>query len=214
MRELLVRPPTARYNQSDLETIALEVEQLTEAVKQDANTQYAGQYVFSGTRDHDRSLRAGRKRRIPGQRRNDQPRGRSRRVGDDHHQHLDAARQRRSLRRRQAARHVAHDRQTPARRHRRRPRRAGLDRPEEPRTRTSERSASCRRPPGRVTDQLQTAISRNEDLQGSISESLSNTDATNIAAASIAYSNEQAAYEAALRAGASIVQESLLNFLQ
>ncbi len=36
-------------NQSDLETIALEVEQLTEGVKQDANMQYAGQYVFSGT---------------------------------------------------------------------------------------------------------------------------------------------------------------------
>jgi flagellin-like hook-associated protein FlgL len=31
--------------------------------------------------------------------------------------------------------------------------------------------------------------------------------------ASIDYSNQQAAYDAALRAGASIVQESLLNFL-
>ena len=43
---------------------------------------------------------------------------------------------------------------------------------------------------------------------------LANLDDTNIAAASIAYANEQAAYEAALRAGATIVQESLLNFLQ
>ena len=67
---------------------------------------------------------------------------------------------------------------------------------------------------GSATDQLQTALTRNEDLQTSITEALSNTDDTNIAAASIAYANEQAAYEAALRAGASIVQESLLNFLQ
>ena len=37
------------YNNNDLETMALQVEQLTESVKQDANTQYAGQYVFSGT---------------------------------------------------------------------------------------------------------------------------------------------------------------------
>ena len=37
---------------------------------------------------------------------------------------------------------------------------------------------------------------------------------TNIAEASIAFANEQAAYTAALRAGANIVQESLLNFLQ
>ncbi len=43
---------------------------------------------------------------------------------------------------------------------------------------------------------------------------LSNTLDTNVAQVSIAYANEQAAYEAALRAGASIVQESLLNFLQ
>ena len=65
-----------------------------------------------------------------------------------------------------------------------------------------------------MTDQLQTAMSRIESLQGSITASLSNTEDANIAETSIAYSNEQAAYEAALRAGASIVQESLLQFLQ
>ncbi len=67
---------------------------------------------------------------------------------------------------------------------------------------------------GSATDQLQTALSRNEGLQLSINESLSSTDGTNIAEASIAFANEQAAYTAALRAGANIVQESLLNFLQ
>jgi flagellar hook-associated protein 3 FlgL len=67
---------------------------------------------------------------------------------------------------------------------------------------------------GSVTDQLQTATSRIESLQSSITASLANTDGADIAQTSIAYSNEQAAYEAALRAGASIVQESLLQFLQ
>jgi flagellar hook-associated protein 3 FlgL len=67
---------------------------------------------------------------------------------------------------------------------------------------------------GSVTDQLQTAASRIEGLQASISATLSSTQDANIAETSIAYSNEQAAYEAALRAGASIVQESLLQFLQ
>ena len=66
---------------------------------------------------------------------------------------------------------------------------------------------------GSSIDQLRTALSRNEGLQMSITTSLSNTEDANIAATSIAYSNELAAYEAALRAGASIVQESLLNFL-
>ena len=46
----LVQSSSGTYNQSDRENIASEVEQLTEAVKQDANTQYAGQYVFSGTK--------------------------------------------------------------------------------------------------------------------------------------------------------------------
>jgi flagellar hook-associated protein 3 FlgL len=66
---------------------------------------------------------------------------------------------------------------------------------------------------GSAIDQLQTALSRNEDLQTSISKALSNTDDTNVAEASVAYANEQAAYQAALRAAANIVQESLLNFL-
>ena len=67
---------------------------------------------------------------------------------------------------------------------------------------------------GSATDQLRTALTRNEQLQTTITASLANIDATNIPAASVQYANEQAAYEAALRAGATIVQESLLNFLQ
>jgi flagellin-like hook-associated protein FlgL len=42
---------------------------------------------------------------------------------------------------------------------------------------------------------------------------LSDTQNADFAKTSIAFSSEQAAYTAALRAGASIVQESLLNFL-
>jgi flagellar hook-associated protein 3 FlgL len=67
---------------------------------------------------------------------------------------------------------------------------------------------------GSVTTQLQTAAARIEQLQATITKSLSSTVDADIAKTSIAYSNEQAAYEAALRAGASIVQESLLNFLR
>jgi flagellar hook-associated protein 3 FlgL len=66
---------------------------------------------------------------------------------------------------------------------------------------------------GAVTDQLQSAAGRIEGLHESITAALSSTDSVNVAEATIAYSNEQAAYDAALRAGAKIVQESLLNFL-
>jgi flagellar hook-associated protein 3 FlgL len=42
---------------------------------------------------------------------------------------------------------------------------------------------------------------------------LSNVQDTDFAQVAMEYSNQQAAYEAALRAGASIVQQSLLEFL-
>jgi flagellar hook-associated protein 3 FlgL len=66
---------------------------------------------------------------------------------------------------------------------------------------------------GSATDQLQVAAARIESLEGSIEKALSNTYDTDVAKATIEYSNQQAAYTAALHAGANIVQESLLNFL-
>ena len=74
-------------------------------------------------------------------------------------------------------------------------------------------SAQLQSEVGSATNQLQTASSRIEALQGSIEKGLSSTIDTDIAKTTIEYSNQQAAYEAALRAGANIVQESLLNFL-
>ncbi len=62
VRELLVQSSNGTNNQSDRESIATEVEQLTEAVKQDANTQYAGQYVFSGTETTTAPYQQGRRR--------------------------------------------------------------------------------------------------------------------------------------------------------
>ncbi len=52
-----------------------------------------------------------------------------------------------------------------------------------------------------------------QDLQITTAQALSNTQDADLAKVSIAFSNEQAAYNAALHAGASIVQMSLLEFL-
>ncbi len=67
---------------------------------------------------------------------------------------------------------------------------------------------------GSASEQLQVATARIESLEGSIEKALSNTYDTDFAKATIEYSNQQAAYTAALHAGANIVQESLLNFLR
>jgi flagellar hook-associated protein 3 FlgL len=213
VRELLIQGANGTYNQSDLDTMALQVEQLTQSIKQDANTQYAGQYVFSGTETTTAPYEQGE---------NDEYEGNAETVsravgpgasvtittnistllgngeGSEDGKLLDTLRT--------IAKNM----------------RSGTTEGKEALGSTDlqkldgniETLTQLQATAGSATDQLQAALTRNEDLQTSITEALSNTQDTNIAAASVAYANEQAAYEAALRAGATIVQESLLNFLQ
>jgi flagellar hook-associated protein 3 FlgL len=67
---------------------------------------------------------------------------------------------------------------------------------------------------GAITDRLSMAASRIQSLQTSDSSALSNTQDADMAKTEIDFSTEQAALQAALQAGAHIVQQSLLNFLQ
>ena len=66
---------------------------------------------------------------------------------------------------------------------------------------------------GAVQDRLQMASSRIETMQNSDTQVLSNTQDADMASTEISYSTQQAALTAALQAGASIVQQSLMNFL-
>jgi flagellar hook-associated protein 3 FlgL len=213
VRELLVQGANGTYNQNDLNTMALQVEQLAESVKQDANTQYAGEYVFSGTATTTPPYEQGA---------NDEYKGNeetvSRAVGPGASVTIttnlstllgngEASGDGKLL---DTLRTIAKNM------------RGGTAEDREALGSTDlqkldgniETLTQLQATAGSAIDQLQTALTRNEDLQTSISSALSNTDSTNIATASIAYANEQAAYSAALHAGATIVQESLLNFLQ
>jgi flagellar hook-associated protein 3 FlgL len=213
VRELAVQAANGTNNQSDLNTIALEVEQLTESIKQDADTQYAGQYIFAGTATTTAPYEQGA---------NDEYKGNaetvSRAVGPGASVTVstnistllgsgEAAKDGKLLDTlRTIAQHLrggtAEDREA-------------LGTTDLTALDTNlETLSQLQAVSGSATDQLRVALTRNEDLQTSITESLSTTEDTNVAATSIAYANEQAAYEAALRAGATIVQESLLNFLQ
>ncbi len=213
VRELLVQGANGTYNQSDLETMALQVEQLTEAIKQDANTQYAGQYVFSGTETTTAPYEQGANDEYKG---NEETIGRT--VGPGASVNIttnistllgngEEAEDEKLL---DTLRTIAKNMRGGTPEDQALLGGADLQKLDANIATLTQLQASA----GSATDQLQTALTRNEDLQTSITEALSNTDATNIAAASITYANEQAAYEAALRAGATIVQESLLNFLQ
>lgn len=67
---------------------------------------------------------------------------------------------------------------------------------------------------GATSDRLTLASTRISDLQTSDTAALSNTEDANMAQTMTTYSNEQAAFSAALRAGANIVQSSLMDFLK
>jgi flagellar hook-associated protein 3 FlgL len=213
VRELLVQASNGTTNQSDLNDMAVEVEQLTESVKQDANTQYAGQYVFSGTLTTTAPYKQGAVDEYQG---NTETVSRAVGLGatvtiSTNISTLlgngEASGDGKLL---DTLRTIAQNM------------RGGTAEDQTALGTTDLTSldtniatlSQLQATAGSATDQLQTALARNEDLQTSITEALSNTDSTNVASASIAYANEQAAYEAALRAAAKIVQESLLNFLQ
>jgi flagellar hook-associated protein 3 FlgL len=66
---------------------------------------------------------------------------------------------------------------------------------------------------GAVQNRLTLAGTRIQGLQNSDTAALSNDEDVNMAQAVTTFSNEQAAFTAALRAGASIVQSSLMEFL-
>jgi len=213
VRELLVQAANGTNNQGDLNTIAQEVEQLTESVKQDANTQYAGQYVFAGTATTTAPYQQGA---------NDEYHGNnesvSRAIGPGATVTVTSAistllgngeasgdgKLLDTLRTivKNLTGGTAEDREALGTTDL-----TNIDN-------NTETLRQLQAVTGSVTDQLQTALTRNEDMQTSISESLSNTQDTNMAEVSVTYSTEQAAYQAALRASATIVQESLLNFLQ
>jgi flagellar hook-associated protein 3 FlgL len=213
VRELLIEASNGTNNAGDLQNIGGEVTQLTEAIKQDANTQYAGQYVFSGTETTTAPYKAGAEDEFQG---NGEAVLRSigpgatvqistnlsavlgNGQGSEDGKLLDVLRT--------ISQHLGEA--TP-----------------ESRAQISttdlkaleggmEALLQVQATSGSTTNQLQTASLRIESLEDSLSKALSNTENANIAQVSIEYSNEQAAYSAALRAGATIIQESLLNFLR
>jgi flagellar hook-associated protein 3 FlgL len=67
---------------------------------------------------------------------------------------------------------------------------------------------------GAQTNRLQAADTRLDQIQASVTEQLSNTEDADIAQTMIDFNSQSAAYSAALRAGANIVQASLMDFLR
>ncbi len=212
VRELLLQAANGTNSPSDLEDIAGEVSQLTEGVKQDALTQYDGQYIFSGTLTSTAPYVQGAGDEYHG---NAAPLARAIGPGSTVNVAVNlsavlgsgagAADGKLLDTLRTIAAHLREG--TPA----------AVEA-----LRTTDLSSldgnltsltGLQAEAGATTDQLNLALSRISSLSTTDTEQLANVQDANIAKVSMEYSNEHAAFEAALKAGASIVQESLLEFL-
>jgi flagellar hook-associated protein 3 FlgL len=67
---------------------------------------------------------------------------------------------------------------------------------------------------GAMTNRFEAAATRLEQIQGAVTEQLSDTEDADIAKTIIDFNSQSAAYQASLRAGANIVQSSLMDFLR
>jgi len=212
VRELTVQASNGTYNQGDLNGIATQVSQLAETIKQDANTQYAGQYVFSGTATTTPPYQQGEADAYAGNAeavsRSIGP-GASVAVNADISSVLGNGQASKDGKLLDVLRTISqHLREGTAES------KAALSSSDLKSLDSNiEGLVQLQAGTGSATDQLRLASSRIEALQSSLTKALSDTQNADFAKTSIAYSDQQAAYTAALRAGASIVQESLLNFL-
>lgn len=214
IRELVVQASNGSQNQTGMSADAAEVNQLIDQIKQDANTQYNGQYIFSGAATGTEPYQAGSNdayagdtgqvtRQIgpntslavnanlsgvlgTGQTTSGQPAGDGKLLN--------------------TLRNIANDMQSGNA--------SALSGADLGQLDTNLGSLTgLTADLGATTDRLQMAASRIQTLQASDAQSLSNTQDADMAQTEVDFSTQQAALTAALQAGAKIVQQSLMDFL-
>ena len=222
-RRLIVQGGTDSSDQTSREAIASELEQIIEGIKQSANTSYRGSFLFSGTETSSRSYlptsipyvaaddqfqgdEAGMDPAIPGI---------IREIGPNVSMTINVV-GREFLGDGQGANdnkllHVLRDAVDDLR--------AGdgaslrgtdLDRLDA----NFDQLLEVRAANGAKTNRLEAALGRLSQLEESVLGQLSRTEDADIAQTLIDLNSQTAAYQAALRAGASIVQSSLMDFLR
>lgn len=213
VRTLVLGALSGAQSKQGLEAIAEATEQLTEAVKQDANAQYAGQYVFSGTQTKTAPYSPGAEYEYHGNegviRRAIAPGvavelgvpavqllGKGPSAGDG--KLLDTlATITKELR--EGTPEALNALRTTGL--------AGLEANEQAMVNAQARI-------GTVVDRLHSAEGTIEEMRQAATTSLSDVRDANLAQVATEYSAQQVAYETAMRAGAGIIQMSLLDFLR
>jgi flagellar hook-associated protein 3 FlgL len=209
VRELVVQASNGTYSQSDLNASAAEVNQLIDAVKQEANASYNGQYIFSGTSTGTAPYQTGATDTYQGG-----TGSINRLIGPS--TTLSVSTNISSLLGNGQAsgdgglldtlRTIASDMQSG---NQGAIGGADLKNLDSNFGTLTQMEANV----GAITNRLTLASTRIQQLQNSDTAALSNVQDADMATVAINFSTEQAAYSAALKAGANIVQSSLLDFL-
>ncbi len=212
-RELLVQAGNDTTGQSARSAIADEIDQLTDSVKQEANVQYAGKYIFSGTATSappytlgtasDRyagdggtvTRTIGPQVQVP--------------INSDIHSLLGDGQAAGDGKLLDTLRNIADNLRGGTQADSDALRGTDLQQLDTNLDALDEIRADV----GARTNRLALATSRLSGLQDNTTQLLSDTEDADMAGTVTQYTTQQAAYNAALRAGANIVQVSLLDFL-
>jgi flagellar hook-associated protein 3 FlgL len=213
-RELLVQAGNDSAGAQSRTAIAAEIDQLTESVKQEANVEYAGQHVFSGTATTTAPYLQGATDAYQGDNgaitRAIGP-GVQVQVNEDVSSLLGNGQAANDGKLLDTLRDIADDlrnpNQTAAGANLRGTDLQRLDA-------SMDTLNALRADVGARLNRLALAGDRLQTLEGGTTQQLSDVQDADIAKTITDYSTQQAAYEAALRAGAHIVQSSLLDFLR
>ncbi len=214
VQELVQEAANGTQNQSDLNASADEVNQLIDEIKQDANTQYDGQYVFSGSATTTQPYQSGSSDTYGGN-----SSSVTREIGPNTSLTVNAnlagvLGSGQTVSGQPAGdglllntlRNISDDMQSGNS-----SALSGADLTNLGSSLNSLLGLSAN--VGSTTDRLQMASSRIASLQNSATDTLSSTQDADMAQTEINFSTQQAALTAALQAGAQIVQQSLMNFL-
>jgi flagellar hook-associated protein 3 FlgL len=214
IRELTLSAANGTQTPTDMQASAAEVNQLIAEIKQEANTQYNGQYVFAGAATTTQPYQPGASDAFAGDTgqvtRTIGP-NTSLRINVDLSSILGTGQTTSG----QPAgdglllntlRNIADDMQSGNH--------SGLSGSDLAQLDTNFNSLTgLTAGAGATTERLNMAASRIQSLQVSDAQALSNTQDADMAQTEINYSTQQAALTAALQAGAHIVQQSLMDFL-
>jgi flagellar hook-associated protein 3 FlgL len=212
-RELVVEAGNDSYGQQARTDAAAEIDQLTEAIKQEANTTYAGEYVFSGTLTGTPPYQQGAVDTYAGNSGTVQRQigpGSTLQVNTDISQLLGSGQSAADGKLLDTLRTISQNLRGGTTADANALRGTDLRQLDANLDSLGQAQANV----GATINRLQLASSRIQDLSDSRTQLLSQTEDADMAKTITDYSTEQASLTAALRAGASIVQSSLLDFLK